>query len=130
MMPDDVPDLTEADVVRVIREHIEGLFPRTCPNCKQDFATYLEYLRYTKPIGFPLSYDIELDDWKPAHSSGNLSLANCRCGNTLALSSDGMPLTRIWQVLNWIKIETERRGVKTQDILVYLREEVRKQALT
>jgi hypothetical protein len=128
-MPDNLPNLTEAEVVRVIRKHIGGLFPRTCPNCKQVFLTYREYLLNTKPIGSPLSYDIELGDWKPAHSSGNLSLANCHCGTTLALSSDGMPLTQIWQVLNWIKIETERRGVQTQEVLGYLRGEVSKQAL-
>jgi hypothetical protein len=40
-----------------------------------------------------------------------------------------MPLTQIWQVLNWIKIETERRGVQTQEVLGYLRGEVSKQAL-
>ena len=103
---------------------------KNLPNCKRNFATYREYLLNTKHIGLPVSYDIDLEDWKPEQTAGNMSLANCACGNTLALSSENMPLAQIWQVLNWVKIETERRGCASREVLGYLRDEVSKQALT
>lgn len=128
-MPDNIPIATEADVVRMIYEHITGLFPRSCPKCKRTFASYREYLLETKHIGSPISYDIEFDDLKPSRTSGNLSLANCPCGNTIALSSEGMPLNQIWQVLKWVKIEAERRNTDVQKILEHLRTEVSRRGL-
>jgi hypothetical protein len=125
-MPDKSPKATEAEVIRMIHAHIEGLFPRTCPKCHRVFATYRDYLQNTKHIGAPVSYDIEFDDLKPTQATGNLSLANCSCGGTLALSSDGMPLGQIWQVLAWVKAEAKRRHVPTKTILTHLRTEVSK----
>jgi len=125
-MPDNIPNASEAEVVQMTLEHIQGLFPRTCPKCKRTFATYREYLLNTKHIGSPISYDAEFEDWKPSRTTGNLSLANCPCGNTMALSSEGMPLEQIWQVLKWVKVEAERRNVEIQKILEHLRTEVGK----
>jgi len=128
-MPAQIPELTEAEVVRIIHAHIEGLFPKTCTRCGQTFANYREYLRNTQPVGFPVSYDLEAGDAKPAESMGNLSMSNCRCGNTLALSSQGMPMKQLWAVLKWIEHETERRGVPMHQILGHLRDEVSKRGL-
>lgn len=58
-MSDDIPDVTEGDVVRMIYDHILTLFPKTCPPCKRTIATYREYLQNAKTIGLPISYDIE-----------------------------------------------------------------------
>ncbi len=127
-MSQDVPILTEAECVRLVHRYIEGLFPKTCPHCQRIFPTYRDYLRNTKHIGLPISYDVEFGDWKPAQSTGNLSLANCACGTTLALSSEKMPVAQIWQVLNWVKVETERRGCHVGDVLGFLRDEVVKRA--
>jgi hypothetical protein len=121
--------MTEADVIRVIREHVEGLFPKTCNACQKVFPNYRDYLLNTERVGVPISYDIELGDLKPKHSSGNFALANCRCGNTLVISSRGMPLTQIWGILYWVKMETHRRGVKTEEVVCYLRDTVERQAL-
>jgi hypothetical protein len=128
-MPDKAPPVTEAEVIRMIHRHIEGLFPRTCPKCKRLFPTYRDYLLGTRHIGTPVSYDIEFDDLRPAQAGGNLSLANCSCGNTIALSSAGMPLRQIWQVLAWVKSEAEKRQVPVEKILTHLRTEVSKRGL-
>ena len=106
-----------------------GAVSKTCPSCKRVFATYRDYLLNTRHIGLPISYDVEFGDWKPAESSGNLSLANCACGTTLALSSDNMPVTQIWQVLKWVKMETERRGCHVREVLCILRDEVSRRGL-
>lgn len=110
-------------------EHICGLFPKTCPKCKHTFATYQDYLKNTTPIGSPVSYDIEFDNLKPSQTTGNLSLANCSCGSTMALSSEGMPLEQIWQVLRWVKTEADRQKVEIRTILEHLRTEVRRRGL-
>jgi hypothetical protein len=128
-MSHDVPILTEADCVRLVHGYIEGLFPKTCPKCKRIFATYRDYLLNTKRVGLPISYDIEFGDWTPTQPTGNLSLANCSCGTTLALSSENMPVAQIWQVLNWVRVETERRGCHVREVLSFLRDEVVKRAL-
>lgn len=125
-MPDKVPPVTEAEVIRMIHQHIKGLFPRTCPRCKRVFPTYRDYLLNTKHIGTPISYDIEFDDLRPNQAGGNLSLANCVCGTTIALSSEGMPLRQIWQVLGWVKSEAEKQHVPVEKILTHLRTEVSK----
>jgi hypothetical protein len=128
-MPEQSPNLIEAEVVHVTWQHIKGLFPKTCPNCHRVFATYREYLLNSKPIGLPVSYDLEFGEWRPDQSAGNLSLANCKCGTTLSLSSDGMPRQQLWRVLYWIKLEAERRHIKVSEVLAELRLNVRKQEL-
>ena len=128
-MSAEIPELTEAEVIRVIHQHIEGLFPKTCPRCGRTFANYREYLQNTQPVGLPVSYDLEAGETKPVDSMGNLSLSNCQCGNTLALSSQGMPMKHLWAVLKWIEHETERHGIPMRHILSHLRDEVSKRGL-
>ena len=123
-MSDEVPILAEPEIMRLIHDHIRGLFPKTCPKCQRHFATYRDYLAQTKPLGTPVSYDLEFGDVKPADSIGNLSLANCPCGNTLALSSQGMPSADLWKVLKWIKLEIQHRKITLPEMLAYIRQQV------
>lgn len=121
--------MTEADVIRVMREYLEGLFPKTCPNCQRNFTTLREYLQVTTHQGPPMPYDAEQGDWQPWRPIGTVTFANCPCGTTLALSSKDMPLPQLWRLLNWARIETKRRGMSPQELLSYLRDEICKQVL-
>lgn len=121
--------MTEAEVSRVMREHLEGLFPRDCPNCHRQFATLRDYLLITKHVGPALSYDADLNDWNPPKPLGTITCTNCPCGNTLALSSEGIPLLRLWSLLNWARAETQERQMTPQELLNYLRGEICKQVL-
>ncbi len=121
--------MTEAEVIRAMREHLEGLFPKTCPNCLRKFATLREYLQATVHQGPPVPYDAEFDDWQPMKPVGTVTLANCPCGTTLALSSEGMPLIQLWRLLNWARVETKRRGLSPQELLDYLRDQICQQVL-
>ena len=76
-----------------------------------------------------MPYDADLEDWNPKQPMGTVTYANCRCGSTLAVSSHGMPLIRLWSLLNWARIETKNRGMTPQELLNYLREEICKQVL-
>ena len=121
--------MTEAEVIRAMREHLEGLFPKVCPTCKRRFATLREYLLLTKHLGSAIPYDADAGDWKPLEPMGTVTCANCPCGNTLALTSTGMPLRRLWALLNWARIETKKRRLTPQELLNYLRDEICKQVL-
>lgn len=55
-------------------------------------------------------------------------MANCLCGTTLGLSTDGMSLPDAHRLLGWLKTETARRGVTPTELIGYLRERVREQA--
>lgn len=121
--------ITDEEMIRLNYEHYAGLFPKTCTNCGRSFATLRDYILATAPVGATISYDAELNDWRTPQPLGALALANCPCGNTLALTTAGIPLDQIHQMLEWIKVETERRGVTTEQLLDYVRHEVRKRAL-
>jgi hypothetical protein len=121
--------MTEDEAVRILRKYFEGLFPKVCPNCKRRFATFPEYIETTKRIGRPISYDAELGNWNTAQPIGCVAMANCPCGSTLALGTEGMALPLRLQLLDWVRTEIERRGVSPSELMEHLRDEVRKRAL-
>ena len=121
--------MTEAEVVSMMREHLEGLFPKVCPTCQRRFATLREYLLTTEHVGSAIPFDAEMDNWNPEEPIGTATFSNCPCGNTMALTSEGMPLARLWSLLNWARIETRKRSMTPRELLNHLREEICKQVL-
>jgi len=121
--------MTEGVAIQQMIEHCDGLFPKTCPNCQRVYATLKDYLQNTERLGKAISYDIEVGDLKPADPLGAVATANCRCGTTLALSSEGMPLLRLWALMLWGKLEAHRRGITTKELLEHLCDQLRNQVL-
>jgi hypothetical protein len=121
--------MTNAEALRVVRRHFESLFPKTCASCRREFATLREYILVTTRIGPAKSYDAELGDWRPTEPIGSLALANCPCGSTLALSTEGMAHDQRMVLLTWVKRETQRRDISPSDLLEGLRDDIRKQVL-
>ncbi len=119
----------ETEAIQLVREHLDGLFPKVCPSCGKTFAAFREYLLETKPLGAPMSYDAELGHWNPVEPLGAASMANCPCGNTLVLTSAGMPLFKLWRLLHWARIEMGQQGLSQQELLSQLRLEIRRQVL-
>ncbi len=122
--------MTEAQVVTAMRRHLEGLFPLSCPLCQREFKTFREYLQNTEHEGDAIPYDAELGRWQPLRPIGTVTLANCRCGNTLTLSSEGMPLLQLWSLLNWGRVESQLRNQTPRQLLNYLRDRICEQVLT
>ena len=122
--------MTDEEMVRINYEHYAGLFPKTCRSCGRTFATLREYILSTKPVGATISYDAELGDWQTTDPLGAAALANCPCGSTLALTTEGIPLPVIQEMLEWIRVQAERRGVSPQKLLGWVRGEVRARALS
>jgi len=121
--------MTEAEVVSQMRAHLESQFPKECPNCKRSYATLREYLKNTEIAGSAMPYDALLDDWNPLRPLGTVAYANCACGTTLALTSDGLPILQLWKLLNWARVELKSRGMTPEELLNYLRDEICKQVL-
>jgi hypothetical protein len=121
--------MTEREVVEIIRKHFESLFPKTCNNCGRTFGTLRAYILTTERRGAARSHDADLGEWDTNAPLGSQALANCPCGSTLALSTDGMVLSQRQALLGWVKDETERRGVSPTELLEYLRDQLRRQIL-
>lgn len=111
--------MTEAEVAQTIVKHAEGFFPKTCPTCQRRYTTLHEYVTVTKPVGPYVSYDVESTRRTPA--IGTLALANCPCGNTLSLSTDGLPIDTRTRLLEWVRAEAVRRNVTHTTVLSDLR---------
>ena len=122
--------MTEDEFIQLNYEHYSGLFPRRCSGCARLFASLREYILSTRPVGDTISYDAELGDWQTKQPLGAAALANCPCGSTVALTTEGIPLDDIQRMLEWIKVETAKRGVTSAELLGFVREQVRKRALS
>jgi len=121
--------LNEHEVVAVVRAHIETKFPKICSKCGRTFASLKEYLQTTTHVGNPISYDADLKNWRPFKPVGTLSFANCTCGTTLAISSDGMGVIVMWRLLRWAKRESATRSISVGQLLDGVREKIDRQVL-
>ncbi len=121
--------MTDATLVRLVREHFEGLFPKVCARCGRRYESLRDYIRQTERIGPAIAYDVEEGDWAPVNPLGALVASNCSCGTTLALSTQGMPLPDLHAGLNWLKKESRIRRQTPEHLLAWLRDEVRHQVL-
>ncbi len=120
--------MTEDEVITILHEYFEGLFPRSCPNCRRRFATLREYIRVTTPVGPTVSFEAELGDWKSVKPVGSLALVHCPCGSTMGLSTKNLALSRRLELLEWIRVETRRLGVSPTELLEQIRDKVRRRA--
>ena len=121
--------MTEAHVIKITRDHIYGLFPRTCPRCKREFVNLKDFLVNTSPVGEVRSWDADEEDWLPKEPLGIMALANCRCRTTIALSSEGMPVLQLWRIMLWVRLGSYRQGVTPSAILTALRDTIVAQEL-
>jgi len=122
--------LNEVEVVEIVRKHVERQFPMSCSTCGHRFASLKEYLEYTTHLGNPISYDAESGNWRPWEPVGTVSFANCRCGTTLCISSEGMGLLTMWRLLRWARKESSRRGIRVSELLDGIRREIDQQVLS
>jgi hypothetical protein len=113
--------MTEAEVIVVMREFLEGEFPKKCSGCDRTYVNLKDYLLHTVHVGRPRSYDVEVGIRRPTRPIGTMSLANCSCGNTLVIDSTGMELKTLWRLMAWLMDEMVRRGQGPSQVLETLR---------
>ncbi len=121
--------MTEVEAIALIIQHLEGQFPKNCPNCQRRFDTLREFMGNAKPVGDMVSYDLEMGDLTATNPTGTLTVSNCSCGSTLALTSEGMPLSRLWSLLRWARGEMYQHGMTPEKFLQHLRWQVRTRVL-
>jgi len=121
--------MDENKAIEIIQKNIESQFPKTCPNCGMVFDSLAEYHRNTTFLGDPISYDADIDDWKPEKPIGTVALANCRCGTTLGVSSLDLDLWTYWRILIWSRIETWRQGISMSELMAHIRDEIDRRVL-
>ncbi len=120
--------MTEDDVVTFVRAYIEGRFPRNCSTCGRRFGSLREYLQLTTHVGSPVLYD-DLDNGIPEDPLGPLSLANCECGTTLSVWSEGIPRPQLIELLTWAKLEAQQRSISISQLLHHLRDRIDRDVL-
>jgi hypothetical protein len=121
--------LTDEAVVETLLIYFKSLFPKTCNNCLRIFATLSDYLKGTQRLSPSISYDADLSHWNTKQPIGSSVMANCSCGSTLALTTKLMPLAQQLELLNWLSIETQKRGLSASELLEQLRDDVRTKVL-
>lgn len=121
--------MTEGEVIRHWREHLETQFPKTCAHCQRSYTDLRDFVSNTKQLGQVMPYDAELGDWKPVNPIGTMLFANCACRNTLVLTSKGMALPLLWQLLHWARIETLKRQITPTALFTELREKMHRRLL-
>ena len=122
--------MQEKDVIEILCDFISTKFPKECKSCGRRFNSLAEYLRNTTHTGKPISYDVEDGNWKPQKPVGTISFANCPCGTTLAIGSEGMSIFTLWKLMNWARKETKNRNIELSDLLEDLRTKIDKKVLT
>jgi len=122
--------MNQQQALDIVYAYHESQFPKACSTCGRRFETLADYIRSTSRIGRTISYDADQGDWETAKPMGTFALANCACGTTLALSTDGMPTQLRQQLLAWVKQECEQRALQPSDVIDRLRDQVRARALS
>lgn len=122
-------ELKSNDVIQIIHDHVSTKFPKVCGCCGKNYADFAEFVRQTVHVGEPVSYDAELNNWQPSSPIGTIGMANCACGSTMAISSDGMSLPEMWRLMGWAKEEAEHRNISISELLVEIRVALDKRAL-
>lgn len=121
--------MTEREALQILRSHFESFFPKTCNTCGRQYRTLRDYILVTARRGSAHSYDADLGDWQPTSPIGSLAYADCSCGSTLALSTEGMALAQRHALLSWVRNETQRRGITSSMLLEELRDHLRAEVL-
>jgi hypothetical protein len=120
--------MTEDDVVHIVRSYIEGLFPKVCSNCGRRFESLRDYLKTTTHLATPVLYD-NITDSVPEKPLGPMSLASCPCGTTLGISSLGIPLTQMIELMTWARTECKSRSISVRELLRHIRDRIDRQVL-
>ena len=88
-------------------------------HCGRQFASLREYLETTTHLDSPVVYA----------GIAALSLAQCPCGTTLGVGSDGISDTQVMELMAWARSECATRSIGVRDLLLHLRDRIDRQVL-
>ncbi len=116
--------IPEAQVIDIVRRHMSAQFPKTCSRCGVVFASVASYHRAVEHIGDPMSFDAPAEGERKAGAVGAVSFANCTCGTTLSITTRGMAPADLQEIMDWVRLESERRDVDVRKVLAELRAKI------
>jgi len=116
--------MEERDVIRVIIDFLSKQFPKDCNCCGKHYHSLADFIKNTKHLGQPVSYDADEKDWFPKIPIGTISIYTCSCGTSLSLGSDGMNVMTLWRIMQWARKESKARGTTISDVLEDLRDKI------
>jgi len=121
--------LNEDQAIRLILRHLEAQFPKVCGTCERRFSKLRDFIVATAPVGDLVCYTLDGMTNGADDPLGAVALSNCRCGSTLALTSNGMPPADFQALFRWVRRESEFRGMPVEAFLQYVRRQTRQKAL-
>lgn len=119
--------MTEQDVIDIIVNHMENLFPLSCMNCNKLFHSYKDFLLHSERLGPPNAYDekFHLDKrfivLKPMGPHTDYS---CKCGHMIRIGSTGMKKMRLLKIMFWSRNERRKRNISINKLLVEISQKV------
>ncbi len=112
--------MNEEIVANILRIALKGLFPRKCPNCCKQFATFKEFLLNTANVGEPVFYDASYGNRVRCPPFGIVSMFNCPCGTTITLRIHELSTGIFDDLLAWVNCEANKQGVSTNQIMIQI----------
>jgi len=113
--------MNESEAIKIVKRFLSEQFPKQCTCCGKRYSSLSEYIKGTKTVGKPISYDAENNNWNPVKPAGTVSISNCSCGSSLSLSSNGMEVKTLLQLMRWARKEAKIQGIDFSDFLDILR---------
>lgn len=120
--------MEEQEVLNLLYNYFCSLFPMKCNACGRVFDSLRDYIQVTDPVGPSVSYDAERGDWQTERPLGSFALANCPCGSTLSLTTEGLEPQDRKALLLWLKSQSESRHQTPSEVLGDVRRYVRERA--
>ena len=120
---------SEADILDLLQAHFSSGFPKVCHRCERVYPSLYDYLTMTHPLPQAISYDVGIQDDELSTPIGSAAFANCVCGNTLALSTSGLPVETRLELIAWASEEIARRKWTPEQFLNYIRDRIRERVL-
>ncbi len=122
--PDAMKWNRTAEFIPHLIDHCNLQFPKRCANCGRVYPDFRSFVRETSPVGMLAWDESHLED-----IVGTLSLANCRCGSTIAIQCGDTGGGMYREFLAAIEEDARSEGVEIDELLADLRDEIRRMVL-
>jgi hypothetical protein len=122
--------MTADEAIRLTKKYLLTQFPKSCGACGRRFETLAQYLRDTRQIESPVTFEPAGAERRKKKPAGVFSFAACACGAVLTVDSRGMSLPTYWRLMVWSRGEALRRGITWRELMAWLRAEIDRQILS
>ncbi len=123
-----VDDLQVGAFVQPLLGYLTAQFPRACTTCARPFPDFAAWVSTTSPLGMPVCFDQGDAEAAGEDPVGTLSMVDCVCGTTLAISCHHPDSEMYQQLVAALRGDAVRHAISVDDVLQVLREEIRRRS--